>query len=107
MKIGKPANPSPLSIATNGASGAAAPAPAPVSAGTANAIPTTADASATIALSSTASSLAATGAQPEFDTQKVSKISKAIDSGTYSINPGVIADKLISNAKELLSQSQS
>jgi negative regulator of flagellin synthesis FlgM len=108
MKIGKPADKSPIPLANNGASGtaAAAPAPAPAASGTANAIPSTADPSAKIELSHAASALMSGSVQPEFDAQKVAKVSQAIDAGQYKINPGVIADKLISNAKELLSQSQ-
>ena len=66
------------------------------------AIPGTADASAKIALSSEAASLIAGGSNTEFDAEKVARISQAIDDGTFKINPEVIADKLISNAQELL-----
>ncbi|MEO7338064.1 MAG: flagellar biosynthesis anti-sigma factor FlgM [Caldimonas sp.] len=65
------------------------------------------DASAKVELSSTASSLLSTGSTPEFDAEKVARIAQAIDSGTFKINPENIADKLISNAKELLSKVQS
>ena len=43
-----------------------------------------------------------TGSSPEFDSEKVARISKSIDDGTFKINPEAIADKLISNAQELL-----
>lgn len=66
------------------------------------AIPGTADASAKIALSSGAASLIAAGSSSEFDAEKVARISQAIGDGTFKINPEVIADKLISNAQELL-----
>lgn len=113
MKIGNPAEkPTPLvpngaapttaSTAPNGtaeAAGAITASSPPTAA-----IPKTADASAKIALSSTASTLLSTGDTAEFDAAKVDRISKAIDNGTFKINPEAIADKLIANAQELLSK---
>ena len=108
MKIGPtPDQPTPIpkpvstgaqapSDATRTASGAAtAAADAPAS-----------DASAKLALSSTASNLLKTGIGAEFDAQKVASISAAIDNGSFKINPEAIADKLISNAQELLTQAK-
>src|ERR1700709_1890787 len=90
MKIGhhaeKPA-PAPSTGSTASAVGGQAAA-APTSA-----IPETADPSAKIQLSSTASTLLSTGSTPEFDAEKVARISKAISDGTFSIAPGAIADK--------------
>jgi negative regulator of flagellin synthesis FlgM len=60
------------------------------------------DSSAKVTLSNTASNLL-TGADPTFDADKVASVKQAIDNGSYKVNPEVIADKLISNAKELLS----
>ena len=55
-------------------------------------------------------STAATGLMSQndgdFDADKVSSVKQAIDNGTYKINPQVIADKLISNAKDLLQGKQ-
>jgi negative regulator of flagellin synthesis FlgM len=103
MKIGKPAeNQAPAAVAT-GLPGANGNAAAATAAGAA----APADPSAKIALSSTASTLMAGGTTAEFDADKVANISKAIDNGQYKINAGVIADKLISNAKELLGKVQS
>jgi negative regulator of flagellin synthesis FlgM len=62
------------------------------------------DASATVALSSTASTLLSTGGASEFDADKVARISSAIAEGSFRINPEAIADKLIANAQELLSK---
>lgn len=100
MKIGNPADKPAPAVVTNGATAANGNAPA---ASSAPAIPQTADASAKIELSNTASTLL-TGTTAEFDAQKVARISDAIDSGTFKINPTAIADKLIANAKELLSK---
>ena len=82
--------------------GTAAPAADANKANTASAIPGTADASAKIALSSEAASLIQGGSSSEFDAEKVARISQAIDDGSFKVNAEVIADKLISNAQELL-----
>jgi negative regulator of flagellin synthesis FlgM len=58
-------------------------------------------ASATVALSSTASTLLS-GTGGDFDAEKVARISAAIADGSYKIDAGAIADKLIANAQELL-----
>lgn len=97
MKIGNPAEkPGPV------AAGNGTPTAANGKATVAAAIPSQADASAKIELSSTASTLLTSGATAEFDAEKVARISKAIDDGSFKINPEAIADKLISNAAELL-----
>jgi negative regulator of flagellin synthesis FlgM len=97
MKIGHPAEkPAP----------AAASSSAPAAHGNATAstaIPAQADASAKIELSSTASTLLSGGASSDFDADKVARISKSIDEGTFKINPEAIADKLIANAQDVLS----
>ena len=59
-------------------------------------------ASATVALSSAATQLAAGGSDGVFDAQKVQRISDAIRDGKFQVNPEAIADKLIANAQELL-----
>ena len=101
MKIGNPADkPAPASV-TNGHSAA------PAHAASNSAVGRAADASATIELSSTASTLLSGDATAEFDADKVDRISKAIADGTYKIDPAAIADKLIANAQELLSKVQS
>ncbi|MEO5843817.1 MAG: flagellar biosynthesis anti-sigma factor FlgM [Caldimonas sp.] len=105
MKIGHPAD-KPLP-----APAAAAPA-APAEAAKANAgthaIRATGaaqvDASATVALSSTASTLLSGGASGEFDADKVARVATSIADGSFKINPEAIADKLIANAQELLTK---
>jgi negative regulator of flagellin synthesis FlgM len=102
MKIGNPAD-KPLAVA-----------PAPSHAPTAEAAkagaqatgPAAPDASAKVELSSTASTLLSGGTSAEFDTAKVARVSQAIAGGTFKVNPEVIADKLISNAQELLTKVQ-
>ncbi|MDQ6638933.1 MAG: flagellar biosynthesis anti-sigma factor FlgM, partial [Pseudomonadota bacterium] len=66
----------------------------------------TVDASATVALSSTASTLLSGGAAGEFDADKVARIGAQVADGSFKINPEAIADKLIANAQELLTKVQ-
>ena len=41
----------------------------------------------------------------DIDTQKVASIRAAIQKGTYVVNPEAIADKLLSNAQEMLNRT--
>lgn len=61
--------------------------------------------SAKVTLSSAATGLMSM-ADGEFDADKVNSVKQAIDNGTYKVNPEAIADKLISNAKDLLQGRQ-
>ena len=66
------------------------------------------EASAQVAISSTASSLlqGVNESNADFDADKVGRVSRALADGSYVVNAEVIADKLISNAKELLTNAQ-
>lgn len=105
MKIGIPADKAPPAAVTNGHASAngvahasnARKVPAPASAATDAA-------SATLALSSTASTLMSSAANPEFDAAKVERIARSIADGSFTVNPEAIADKLIANAQELLTK---
>lgn len=104
MKIGqtgeKPAATSAASSATAAADAAkASAAPTP------SAIPAKADPSAKIAISSEATNLLAKQGSADFDAEKVARISQQIENKTFKINPEAIADKLISNAKEVLTKT--
>lgn len=106
MKIGLPAETSTPATTGAAATAPAAPASAPA-APVSTAIPAQADPSAKIQLSSTASTLLSGSSTPEFDAHKVARMADAIQNGTFKVNHGAIADKLISNAKELLGKVQS
>lgn len=60
-----------------------------------------------VELSEAAAALRSEPASEVFDAEKVARISTAIAEGRFQVNPGVIADKLIANARELLDRSQS
>ena len=64
------------------------------------------EASAKVVLSDAAAALrsATPSAKADFDAEKVDRIGKAIDSGSFKVNHEAIADKLIANAKELLNK---
>lgn len=105
MKIG---NPTEKPVALAPPTVPAAPADAAKVGGHAElaAAPAAPDPSARVKLSSTASTLLSGGTSAEFDADKVERISQAIAAGTFKVNPEVIADKLIANARELLSKVQ-
>ncbi|WP_028998248.1 flagellar biosynthesis anti-sigma factor FlgM [Azohydromonas australica] len=63
--------------------------------------PASASSSTQVALSSTASALLG-GEDTSFDAAKVERIAQAIRDGSFRINAGAIADKLIDNAQEIL-----
>jgi len=60
------------------------------------------ESSAKVQLSAAASQLSTASAEGVFDAEKVKRISDAIRDGKFEINADAIADKLISNAQELL-----
>jgi negative regulator of flagellin synthesis FlgM len=110
MKIGNPAD-KPVGPALSGTPAAEA-AQAHTHAHKAHgatqaAAPAAGDASAKVEISSTASTLLSGGTSGDFDASKVAQVSDSIANGTFKVNPDVIADKLIGNAKELLSKVQS
>ncbi len=42
---------------------------------------------------------------PEIDMAKVNAVRTAIEQGTYVVNPAAIADKLLTNAQEMLEKT--
>ncbi|WP_439112943.1 flagellar biosynthesis anti-sigma factor FlgM [Hydrogenophaga sp.] len=82
-----------------GAEAVAAPAPA------AAAKP---QAGVTVTLSSTSQAMAGGGSSSDvFNAEKVAAMKQAIASGSFQVNPEAIADKMLSNAAEMLSISRS
>ena len=63
------------------------------------------DSSTQVELSPEATMLSHASQDPSFDQAKVERIAQAIRDGSFSINPGAIADKLLSNAQEVLGRS--
>jgi negative regulator of flagellin synthesis FlgM len=58
-------------------------------------------------MSTLARSLETSGSETgEVDMAKVNSVKQAISQGTYVVNPEVIADKLLSNAQEMLPRSR-
>jgi negative regulator of flagellin synthesis FlgM len=106
MKIGNPADKPPPAAVTNGHASANGVAHATNARSASAKDDAKVDASATIELSPTASALLTGSVAPEFDAEKVARISKSIDDGSFQVNPEAIADKLIANAQEVLSKVQ-
>ncbi len=105
MKIGNSDSPQPLATTTLSTSRPAAQESNKASAGSG-----APDASAQVALSSTAASMlqntqGANAATADFNAEKVAQISAAIADGSFKPNPEAIADKLIANAQELLNKA--
>lgn len=66
--------------------------------------PKTAAQSTTVNLSAAAQALSGSSSA-DFDDAKVAQVKSSLEQGTYKVNHQAIADKLISNAQELLGKS--
>jgi negative regulator of flagellin synthesis FlgM len=110
MKVGhpsdKPLPPAPASGPAAPAESATAKATVGLAPSVVTATPAQPDASAKVELSSTAATLLSGDSTAEFDAGKVASISQSIADGTFKVNADVIADKLIANARELLTKTQ-
>ena len=97
------------------AAGATGPAGAAASRTERNALsgtavqPSAAGVSGTVTVSAAARSLevASTSAGSGIDEAKVAAVRAAISAGTFRVDSGAIADKLLSNAQEVLSRTRS
>lgn len=105
MKVGQPADLPKVSTPPAVASGAAAPAKKEAAA---TATSTASSSGVAVTVSTTVRSLeqANRGEAADIDTEKVNAVRQAIKDGTYVVNPEVIADKLLSNAQEMLNRTQ-
>ena len=68
------------------------------------ATPAAAGSGVPVTVSATARSLEVSSAGTGIDEAKVAAVKAAIADGTFSVNAGAIADKLLSNAQEILSR---
>ena len=108
MKIGQPSD-IPSSV-TSTVSGAAQKAAQKSSASTA-ATTSAAEGARSAGVAVTVSTLARALEKPDrsevadVDTQKVASVKAAIEDGTYTVNAEAIADKLLSNAQEMLNRT--
>ncbi len=111
MKIGQPSD---NSIQVHNGNAAAAQKAAQTAQGgsasaaaSTNATQSTRSAGVAVTVSTLARGMERTGrGEPaDVDTQKVAAMRSAIEGGTYVVNPEAIADKLLSNAQEMLNRT--
>ncbi|MDD5478618.1 flagellar biosynthesis anti-sigma factor FlgM [Rhodoferax sp.] len=107
MKISPPLDNS-LALSNSTAALAAKTAPTASTTAKTSASKSTQSAGVAVTMSSMAKSLEAAtkGQAPEVDMAKVNAVRSAIAQGTYVVNPEAIADKLLSNAQEMLTRSR-
>ena len=109
MKIGQPPEiPPSMSPGSTAAAQKAAQQPATATAAAnANASKSTRAAGVAVTVSTLAQTLEKSdAAQPgDIDTQKVASVRSSIENGTYVVNPEAIADKLLSNAQDMLNRT--
>lgn len=103
MKIGQPTDSQLLSTQSASAAPSKAAQGASAQAKT-NASKSTQSAGVAVTVSTLARTLEASGLSDaaDIDTAKVEAVRSAIEQGTYVVNPEAIADKLLSNAQEML-----
>lgn len=106
MKIGQPSDNSVPVHATAAQASAKGGQSASASA-TATAAKSTQSAGVAVTVSSLARTLesARRGEPADVNTEKVKSVRSAIAQGTYVVNPEAIADKLLSNAQEMLNRT--
>lgn len=110
MKIGQPTEiPSPVTQAVNAATQKAQQQGSASVVANSNAKQSTRSAGVAVTVSSQARELekAESSNSADIDTEKVASVRAAIADGSYQVNAEAIADKLLSNAQELLNRAQS
>ena len=107
MKISQPTD-NPVAVSSNAASLAAKNGPSASALAKTSASKSTQSAGVAVTVSNLARSLKAEGPgeSPDVDMAKVNSVKAAIADGTYVVNAEVIADKLLSNARETLQRSR-
>ena len=107
MKISQPSD-NPVAISNNAANVAAKIGPSASALAKTGASKSTQAAGVAVTVSSLARSLevGSLGEAPDVDMAKVNSVRAAIADGTYVVNPEAIADKLLSNAQEMLTRSR-
>lgn len=108
MKIGN--NPDTANLLSQAAAArqqAKAAAPAPAAEAAAQGATRAATGSGVpVTLSSAARGVDASRSTADFDAGKVKAVKAAIENGTFTVDAEVVADKLLSNAQEVLSRSR-
>lgn len=105
MKIGQPSD----NTIPAGTKATSAPAKGGQSAGAAAAAKGAPDAGVAVTVSSLARSMGASNRSEaaDVDMKKVNAVRTAIAQGTFTVNAEAIADKLLSNAQEMLDRNRS
>lgn len=109
MKIGQPSDLPIVSTppAASGTSAASAKAASQGAAATASRNASSAGVSVTVSAQVRTLAQADRSESADVDMDKVNAVRSEIEQGTYVVNPEVIADKLLSNAKEMLDRTRS
>jgi negative regulator of flagellin synthesis FlgM len=107
MKISQPSD-LPVAASTSAASSAAKSGPAASTLAKTTASKSTQSAGVAVSVSTLARSMEASnrGEAPDVDMEKVSAVRASIAQGTFKVNAEAIANKLLSNAQEMLTRSR-
>jgi negative regulator of flagellin synthesis FlgM len=107
MKISQPSD-NPVAISSHVATVSAKNGPAASTLAKTTASKSTQSAGVAVSVSTQVRSLDAAnmGETPDVDTAKVQEVRAAMSQGTYVVNPEAIADKLLSNAQEMLTRNR-
>ena len=106
MKITSPID-NPVAISNNVAATVAKNAPTAATVAKSDSAKSTQSAGVAVTVSKLARSLeAGSGASSDIDMTKVNAMRTAIAQKTYKVNPEVIADRLLSNAQEVLQRTR-
>lgn len=107
MKISQPSD-NPVAASTVAASSAAKSGPAASTLAKTTASKSTQSAGVAVTVSTLARSMesSSSGDAPDVNMEKVNAVREAIAQGTFKVNAEAIADKLLSNAQEMLTRNR-